>query len=330
MQPHTLFTWDFIDQFKPSFQEVRRPKKGSLFAGNHRASVDKSSSLQEKKHIERRHRKKARQSSLLNHSTPQTQMKTNIIPSLRRTLFVACASVAIPLQAQAQIASDNASNAAYSGAVWTTGSNGGTGFGNWTITSSGGASGFAGSFIGSTGLSSTSFGLYSGNDAGAFSNALRPFAGGVLLAGQTFSVNLGHTPTIDGEIGLQLRSSGTSLIVLKFVSGQSNWQLWDGGSSDFSAGQAYAPDTSLAFSFTYNGGNSYSYTFGSGSGINNTATNTLTGINEVLFYDNNQGASQNFGFNNLSIVPEPSTWILIGIGSAFLLWRIRRKDYAGS
>lgn len=255
-------------------------------------------------------------------------MKTNIIPSLRNTLLVACASVAIPLQAQAQIASDNASNAAYSGG-WTNGSNGGTGFGNWTITSSGGASGFAGSFIGSTGLSSTSFGLYSGNDAGAFSNALRPFAGGVLLAGQTFSVNLGNTITINGEIGLQLRSSGTSLITLKYVNGQPNWQLWDGG-SDFSAGQRYAANTSLAFSFTYNGANSYSYTFGTGSGNNYIATNTLTSINEVLFYDNNQGASQNFGFNDLSVVPEPSTWILIGIGSAFLLWRIRRKDYAGS
>jgi hypothetical protein len=280
--------------------------------------------LQEKKHAERRHRKKARQSSLLNHSTPQTQMKINITPSLHSTLFVACASIAIPLQAQAQIASDNASNAAYSGAVWTDGSNGGTGFGNWTITTSGAA----GSFIGSTGQGPTSFGLWS-NGTGAFSNALRPFAGGVLLAGQTFSVNLGHTPTINGEIGLQLRSSGTNLITLKYVNGQSDWQLWNGG-SDFSAGQAYAPNTSLAFSFTYNGGNSYSYTFGTGSGNNHIATNTLTSINEVLFYDNNQGADQNFGFNNLSIVPEPSTWVLIGIGSAFLLWRIRRKDYAGS
>ena len=251
-------------------------------------------------------------------------MKINITPSLRSTLLVACASIAIPLQAQAQIASDNASNAAYSGAVWTTGSNGGTGFGNWTITTSGTAA----SFIGSTGQGPTSFGLWS-NGTGAFSNALRPFAGGALLAGQTFSVNLGHTADINGEIGLQLRSSGTSLITLKFVSGQSNWQLWDGG-SDFSAGQAYAANTSLAFSFTYNGANSYSYTFGTGSGNNYTATNTLTSINEVLFYDNNQGDNQNFGFNNLSIVPEPSTWILIGIGSAFLLWRSRRKDYAGS
>jgi hypothetical protein len=71
MQPHTLFALVFIDQFKPSFQGVRRPKKGSLFAGNHRASVDKSSSLQEKKYTERLHREMARQPSLLKSSTPE-------------------------------------------------------------------------------------------------------------------------------------------------------------------------------------------------------------------------------------------------------------------
>jgi len=31
---------------------------------------------------------------------------------------------------------------------------------------------------------------------------------------------------------------------------------------------------------------------------------------------------------NAAAVPEPSTWALIGIGSAFLLWRIRRKNSA--
>ena len=90
-------------------------------------------------------------------------MKTNIIPSLRRTLFVACASVAIPLQAQAQIASDNAANYGTTG-NWTNSSNLGTGFGGWGITNTPG-SGSAGNFIGDpsaagiTGMSATSFGF---------------------------------------------------------------------------------------------------------------------------------------------------------------------------
>jgi hypothetical protein len=31
----------------------------------------------------------------------------------------------------------------------------------------------------------------------------------------------------------------------------------------------------------------------------------------------------------LDVVPEPSTWALIGMGSAFVLWRIRRRSIAG-
>ncbi|MFM8365733.1 MAG: PEP-CTERM sorting domain-containing protein [Verrucomicrobiota bacterium] len=217
-------------------------------------------------------------------------------------------------------ASDNGSNAAYSDG-WTTGDNGGTGFGAWTLNT--GGAGFAGSYVGATGQGANSFGLYSGNDATAFSNALRPFTG-ALNSGQTFNVNLGHTATINGELGLQLRNSGTPVIVLKFVTGQTNWQLWDGG-SDFSAGQAYIANSSLTFSFTYNGGSSYSYTFGTGSGNNYLATNTISNINEVFFYDNNQGPDQNFGFNNLSVVPEPSTYALLGLGTAFGLWQLRRR-----
>ena len=44
------------------------------------------------------------------------------------------------------------------------------------------------------------------------------------------------------------------------------------------------------------------------------------------------GSRDSAGIDNFSMsasaVPEPSTWALIGIGSAFLLWRIRRKNSA--
>jgi hypothetical protein len=41
-------------------------------------------------------------------------------------------------------------------------------------------------------------------------------------------------------------------------------------------------------------------------------------------------AGTNYVFRGLDVVPvpEPSTWALIGLGSAFLLWRIRRKNSA--
>jgi hypothetical protein len=248
-------------------------------------------------------------------------MLKSLIPDrpLGRLLLAAVATAAIVSNSfAATIASDNASNAAYSDG-WVTGDNGGTGFGAWTLTNSNG-----GSYVGGTGQGDPSFGLWS-NGTGAFSTALRPFTGGALNSGQTFNVNIGHTVTINGEIGVQFQnSSGASLFTLKFVGGQSDWQLNDGG-SDFGAGQAYVANTSLGFSFTYNGGNSYSYTFGTGSGNNFTASNNLTDIRQVLFYSNNQGPDQNFGINNLSVVPEPSTYALLGLGAAFGLWQFRRR-----
>jgi hypothetical protein len=45
----------------------------------------------------------------------------------------------------------------------------------------------------------------------------------------------------------------------------------------------------------------------------------------------NQTTSPALGVDDfsLNVVPEPSTWALIGLGSAFVLWRIRRKRVVG-
>lgn len=215
----------------------------------------------------------------------------------------------------ATIASDNASTANYPGGTWTDGSNGGTGFAAWDLT----VTGDGGQYIGSTGQGNPAFGIYSNSGT---SLAKRPFTGGALTAGQTFQVDLGNTATINGEIGLNLLSGSIARFTLKFVPGQSNWQLNDGG-SDFSAGQAYAANTSLAFSFTYLGSKDYSYTFGSGSGTGFTATADITAIDGVQFYSNGQGDLQNFGFNNLAVtaaapVPEPTTGLLLVSASCAL------------
>lgn len=213
------------------------------------------------------------------------------------------------------LAADNATNAAY-GDGWTSGDNGGVGFGAWAMTTNA-SGGFAGSYIGSTGLGNPTFGIYSGNNAAASMVAYRPFTGGGLASGQAFTVNLGHTPTINGQIGLTLMSGSNARWTLKFVSGGSNWLLNDGG-SDFSIGQVYAPNTPLTLSFTYNGGSSYSYTFGSASGNNFNASADISNLNGVQFFSTNQGSDQNLGFNNLQVVPEPSTCALLGLAAAGL------------
>lgn len=214
---------------------------------------------------------------------------------------------------------DNAGNAPYADG-WTTGDNGGTGFGAWTLTSAGGG----GSFIGGTGQgASPSFGLFGG--AGGSSSADRPFTG-ALTAGQTFSIDLGNTATVatGGEIGLNLTSGGVVKFTLKFVGGGSSWQLNDGG-TDFGSGQSFAANTNLHFTLTYVGLNTYSYTFGLGSGTNFTSTN-VNSIDGLRLFSNLQGAGENFGANNLAIVPEPVTVLLVGpalLGGMFFIRRRR-------
>ena len=192
-------------------------------------------------------------------------------------------------------ASDNASATNYPGATWSNGSNGGTGFGDWTLIQS---ATNAGRYIGGTAIGDPSFGLYSEN-SGNFSAAERSLNSDLKM-GETISVNIGHTSTINGEVFLQLLDDGAVVFTLKFVGGTSDWQINDGG-SDFAIAQPYAADTSLAFSFTYNEDGTYSYTFGAASGDNFTPNNTISGINSIKLQSTNQGGGQNFGFNNLNI-----------------------------
>ena len=239
-------------------------------------------------------------------------------------LAVAVMAVAVPsISLSASVASDNASTANYPGGTWTTGSNGGTGFGAWTLTATPNG-GSAGSYIGGTAIGNPAFGIYTSGNAAANMTAFRPFTGGGLTAGQSFGVTIGNTATINGQIGLSLMSGNNARWTLKFVSGQANWLLNDGG-SDFGSGQAYAANTSLALTFTYNGGNSYSYTFGTGSGNNFTAGVVISNLDGVQFFSTDQGSGENMGINNLSVVPEPSTYALLGIAAFGFVAHVARR-----
>ncbi len=221
-------------------------------------------------------------------------------------------------------ATDNASDPVY-GDGWTTGDNGGSGFGAWTLNSSDG-----GSYIGGTGQGDPSFGLFSFNSDPntSFAAADRSFTGGPLSPGQTFSLDIGHTAyqNAGGVSGINLLDGTTVVFTLKSVSGGSDWLLND-GASDFSAGQADATGQSFHFTFTYNGGNSYSYTLGSGSGTNFTASSNLSNITGFRLFDAAHGGGENAGFNNLAVVPEPSSYALLAgpllLGAWFFVRRRR-------
>jgi len=239
-------------------------------------------------------------------------MKKLALVLMAMGLAVGSVSAALP-------AMDNASNY---GGTWNTGSNGGTGFGAWTIND-----GDGGHYIGATGLGSNTFGLFN-TFTSTTTDAIRPFTG-ALSPGQTFSINLGFSPfnSGGGAVGIDLMS-GTNVSIELVTTGSGDWMLNDGG-SNFSAGVAAASNTPFSFSFTYNGGNSYSFTLtGSVGGTNFMSANSISGIDNLRIFNFNQGPGANFGFDNLAIVPEPSSLALVAgpaLLGAWFFFRRRRS-----
>lgn len=230
--------------------------------------------------------------------------KTNTIRAAVMITSLVLAGNVMGQDPSTHLAFDSANN--YSNWDGTPSLNEGFGFEPWSFDQNGDA----GRYIGGTGIGNPAFGLFSGG-SGAFSSAFRRFDN-PLGVGDTFSVDIGHTTNIDGEIGLNLINNGVIVFTLKFVGGGANWLINDGG-SDFGAGQSYVANTPLTFSFTYLGENKYSYSFGTGSGINFTASSNISSIDEVGFFNVNQGSGENFGINNLSVIPEPSSIIMMGL-----------------
>ena len=220
-------------------------------------------------------------------------------------------AIAATASAQPTNAFDHAAN--YTSATWTNNSNGGYGFGLWTLTAHADGGTGAGAYIGGSGENTAgpSFGIYGGTLG--TSTAFRAFSSALTTA-QTFSIDLGNTTLTAGgaTLGLTFFSGATPEFTLQFTGGQNFWQLNDGGSF-FNTSQGYVGNTPLLFTFKWNVTNSYSYTFGSSTGLNYYASNPISDLTGVNLYDNAQGNGQNFGFDNIAIIPEPSTLALIGL-----------------
>ncbi len=247
----------------------------------------------------------------------------------------------------AQNAADNAGN--YS--TWPQTANNGYGFGNWTYDNLTPNGGYAGEFLGgSTGSgnpssyninsgSGKSWAFYANQATAVSAQAIAPFLGGSLGVGQTFSVQMqNYLIATGGTNGFSLQnSSGGNLFSFYFVGGQSDYYINVGG-NQVSTGVGYTGN-GLDLSFTQGGGDTWSFVISGPTVTTTTLTSTGTGdllannnIGQVDLY-NESGASTGGGgsgsydlfFNNLSVVPEPSTLAMLGMSGLSALMFFRRR-----
>jgi hypothetical protein len=135
-----------------------------------------------------------------------------------------------------------------------------------------------------------------------------------------------------GVVGLNLLSAGSPVFTFKFTGGQNFWQLNDGG-TDFDTNIPFSANTPINFAFTYQGGSTYDVVITEGattySGIGFTSSSIISNISGFRMFSNAQGAGENLGFNNLAVVPEPSTLSLLAgpalLGASFSFAADARK-----
>jgi hypothetical protein len=217
------------------------------------------------------------------------------------------------------------------------GANGGSGFGAWSISSSTNPL-FGGAFVGnnttqngraSIGSPSQIFGLYA-NPIGAFVDLRRTFADGLSIqSGNSFSWQ-GAFSWSGGNRGFSLYSGAdfTGEILNLSHSGSDALTYTVGNST----GTALLDIYNQSFTITLTLVSSGSLQLQALSGANTFDQTFAIAGNPTSFkwYFAAGDATNNFGnyepyFNNLTVVPEPSTYALLSLGAASILWRIRRR-----
>lgn len=251
---------------------------------------------------------------------------------------IAAAALAVGSNAYALIAGDDASN--YTTATWTNGANLGTGFGAWSLSSGGGTGGFGGNYItqtadnntpanaGITGMSAQSFALYADpTGSGAFANAERSFSS-ALSAGDVFSFqwSINYDSGSSGNKGFNLYTGAPGVGQIVNVNNAGTSAITFNG-TDIGFGYGTA---AMTWTFTQVSSSSLSLTVNDRDGAGTFTTN-LTGlsgsVSSFRFYasDMQAGNEAKPYFNNLSVVPEPSTYAMLAMSAAGLAGYVIRR-----
>ncbi len=160
------------------------------------------------------------------------------------------------------------------------------------------------------------------------------FSGGALAIGQTVSFDFEMSATNPHtDVGVDmLNGSGAAITFGIYGAEPDSTNPWytgsgyfysDAGSGgDVSAGSmGYQYHTAFNISFTVTGANTYSAVAGTDS-WSGTFSGSLLGID---VFNNAAGNGSDVAFNNLTIVPEPGTFIMFGSGLLGLAGLLRRK-----
>lgn len=238
---------------------------------------------------------------------------------------------------------DDAADPAYASG-WADGSNGGFGFGPWSITANPPGTTSAGSFLGdSTTLApgnsggnintaGVSFGLFGYNNA--YVNAIRSF-NAPLSAGQTFSIQLAVNYR-NGNKGFDVTdASGNNIFDLNIGGDDYSVNNTGGGTTNL-FNKAYDPNTVFTVYITQTSATEGSWTIVRSGGMSGTASSGIfpyqgvaAGINIYNVQTTDGNLPQDYLFvNNMQIVPEPSTVVLLSgatLLGVFVYVRRRRE-----
>jgi hypothetical protein len=243
------------------------------------------------------------------------------------------------ISAQVALDDDDGSRAIYSDGISnfengsTTGA--GTGFGGWVFGGNVAGSDFvidSGVYNGgSAGIGTQAFVLRDSSGDGLYTDVFRFLDGGDLGVGQTFSVDL-DVNFRAGFKGLRVRDTDDSTSIFRFEVGNpgsgDDYIVYDSLTGNGSIGNAYSNDSIFSISLTQTSLTGGDWEITRSGGISDFDTGTYSGqVSSFQFYTDGAGstAEQALIFNNLAVVPEPSSLTLILAAAAGLAWLRRRK-----
>jgi hypothetical protein len=247
-----------------------------------------------------------------------------------------------------QIAYDSASNPTYAGG-WAAGQNGGSGFGAWSFNGTSTPAGVAdpgGQQVMSSsqpiGRAWTMFNLGSAPSGSGLSDVGRAINGGLGI-GQTFETVICN-PTAyhfyggydllfySGTDNLPGGNNNAAIRVSIFNYGGSAWGVNDPGATTTPLNAATTGAAGMKLDLTVTSATTYALTLTSLNGApvysqNGTLSGPINYVNYRLYDGQSAGptdAANNYGISYMEVVPEPSTFALIGLGMSGL-WIFRRR-----